>query len=216
MFNNAIILSGGEGTRMKPLTNYIPKALVEVNGKPLINGIIFLLEKYNINEIYLTYNYLSEILFKNLKHKVKGFINTTNNDNSYFLFNSFVKLINEPIIVIPCDLIVEINFDKLYQDYMELGQPAIMLIPTNPKNGIDGDYIFFDGDNIIKSLDRKIISKVYCSGIQIINPYKVNLLCEKKNNFYDVWKQLIGTNNIKVSNVQPNKWDAFDKINQII
>ena len=36
MFNYSIILAGGYGSRMKPLTNYIPKALVEVDKTPLI------------------------------------------------------------------------------------------------------------------------------------------------------------------------------------
>lgn len=116
----------------------------------------------------------------------------------------------------PCDLVIDINFNKIYEDYFNLDQPAIMIIPTIPKIGVDGDYICFDENNVIQLLDRDIISEIYCSGIQIINPHKVNLLCENKNNFYDVWKQLIGTNNLKVSNIQPNKWDSFDKITQII
>ena len=91
MFKNAIILSGGEGVRMRPLTKYIPKALVEFNGVPLIKNILNLLNTNGVKDIYVTYNYLSEILFNNLKNEVKGFINTTDKDNSYFLFNSFVK-----------------------------------------------------------------------------------------------------------------------------
>ena len=80
MFNNSVIIAGGNGSRMRPLTDYIPKALVKVDGVPLINHSINLLSGYDIN-IYVTYNYLSNILFEKTNSKVKGFINPINQDN---------------------------------------------------------------------------------------------------------------------------------------
>lgn len=216
MFKNAVILAGGKGIRMLPLTKYIPKGLVEVNGKTLIKGVIDLLNIYNIEDIYVTYNYLSDILFSEIKLDVRGFINTSNQDNSYFLFNSNIKYINEPIIVISCDLKVNIDFKKIYEDYFKLGEPAIMIIGVKPKFNVEGDYVIFDSNNIIQSIDRKIVSLTYCTGIQIINPYKVYNICEKKNNFYGVWEQLLKTNNLKISNVVPVEWNSFDYINQVI
>ena len=163
MFKNAIILSGGEGVRMRPLTKYIPKALVEFNGVPLIKNILNLLNTNGVKDIYVTYNYLSEILFNNLKNEVKGFINTTDKDNSYFLFNSFVKHIDEPIIIAPCDLDVNIDFNIIYHDYFTLGEPAIMLVGVPPVSNVDGDFIEFNDDNIITSLDRNKETNVYRS-----------------------------------------------------
>ena len=113
MFNYSIILAGGYGSRMKPLTNYIPKALVEVDKTPLIYNSINLSKKYKINS-YVTYNYKSSKIFKKIKNDVNGFINTKSQDNSYFVFNSFVQLINEPILVLPCD--IKIDIEKLYSN----------------------------------------------------------------------------------------------------
>jgi len=216
MFKNAIILAGGKGIRMLPLTKYIPKGLVEINDKTLISGVIDLLNQYDVEDVYVTYNYLSEILFNEIKLDVKGFINTTNQDNSYFLFNSFVKYVNEPFIVISCDLKIELDLNKVYEDYIKLDEPALMIIGTEPNDDIVGDHIIFDESNNILSLDRDIPSPIYCTGVQIINPYKVNEICDESNNFYGVWEQLIKNYSMKLSNINPQKWYSFDNIKQVI
>ena len=214
MFKNAVILSGGHGTRMLPLTKITPKALIKVDGIPLIYNSINLLKEYDI-DTYVTYNYQCLTLFNDLYDKVKGFINTINQDNSYFLFNSFVKYLDEPIIIIPCDIVTKIDLKELFKNYIKLDSPITMLVSTNPVDGISGDYITYDNNNLVKSLSRTEETDRYCSGIQIINPKKLNNLLENKNNFYDVWNFLIETKNIKISDLIPTTWSSYDDIKQI-
>ena len=58
----AIILAGGEGTRLRPLTYDIPKALVEINNKTLTEHVIALLKNININDIILSVSYKSDLI----------------------------------------------------------------------------------------------------------------------------------------------------------
>lgn len=214
MFKNSIILSGGSGIRMRPITDYIPKALVKVNNKPLIDYVINMLGD-NIKK-YITYNYKSDILFNNTNLKVDGFINTTKKDNSFFLYNSFVTYLNEPIIVVPCDMIMEINLLDVYNDYFTLGEPAIMIIGVEPNNNISGDFITHDIYNKIIKLDRDKPTNKYCSGLQIINPFKVNKITNTNDNFINVWDELIKLGELKVSNITPKNWSCYDDIKNII
>lgn len=211
-FNNSVILSGGFGNRMKPITNYIPKSLVEVEGKPLINHVLDMIGDV---KKYVTYGHKSDILFNTTKLHVDGYINTTHKDNAYFLYNSFIKYINEPIIVSPCDMVMDIDMCKVYDDYINVGSPAIMVIGVKPLDGVDGDYIEYDGTNTIINLDRKKVTDKYCSGLQIINPLRVNEITKECDNFYDVWKQVMSAGHMKVSNILPTKWKCYDSINQI-
>jgi NDP-sugar pyrophosphorylase family protein len=214
MFKKGIILSGGEGLRMLPITEYIPKALVKKNNKELINHNIDLFRDNNITQIVVTYNYLSEILFTKINKKTDVFLNTTNKDNSYFIFNTIISEINSPFVLVPCDIIFDINFEELYNDYISQGEPPIMIVGVNPIEGIDGDYIHHVNNNI-KSLNRDKKEIFYCSGIQVINPKKINDLIKKCDNFYGVWDSLIKINKLKLSNIHPIKWLAFDKIEHL-
>ena len=215
MFKYAVIYAGGEGTRMLPLTHYVPKGLICVNNKPLIQYVIDSLLSNGIEHIYVTYSYKSEQLFSYLKNKVSGFINTTNKDNSYFLYNSFIKHINEPVICMPCDIIVNIDFKKVYTNFLKLHYPVCALIPVDVKEGIDGDYITAS-NNIITTLDRKKNTEMYASGIQIITPERLNKITKATDNFNNVWKQLISLNQLYTINVKPISWHAYDNIRDII
>jgi len=61
-FSAAIIMAGGEGTRLRPLTNNMPKPMVDINGLPLLERQIRSLSNIGINLIYISVNYLSEVI----------------------------------------------------------------------------------------------------------------------------------------------------------
>ena len=56
----AVILAGGKGTRLKPLTDSLPKALLDVHGRTLTEHLFDLLKKYGIREVILSVGYLKE------------------------------------------------------------------------------------------------------------------------------------------------------------
>ena len=65
----AIILAGGRGKRLRPITDKIPKPLIPINGKPLIERTIKYLKKYGITEIIISSGYKSDLIKKFLKNK---------------------------------------------------------------------------------------------------------------------------------------------------
>ena len=76
--NTAIIMCAGFGKRLKPLTNKVPKPLLKIDNKSLLENTIELLFKLNINKIFLNSHHLSQqikkfILEKKLKKKIKVF-----------------------------------------------------------------------------------------------------------------------------------------------
>lgn len=56
----ALVLCGGKGTRLRPITYETPKALVPVHGKPLIEHIFDLLKKYDVNDVVLSVGHMKE------------------------------------------------------------------------------------------------------------------------------------------------------------
>jgi NDP-sugar pyrophosphorylase family protein len=215
MFKYAVIYAGGEGTRMLPLTQYVPKGLIQIKGKPLIDYVIDFLKQNSIEQIYVTYSYKSEQILTYLKDKASGFINTTNKDNSYFLYNSFIKHINEPVVCMPCDIIVNLDLKRVYTTYTQLQNPVHALMPVDVKQSISGDYIT-SSDNYITKLDRDKNTGIYSSGIQIINPALLNEITKPVNNFCEVWDQLIKLNKLHLIDIKPEVWSAYDNIKDIV
>jgi NDP-sugar pyrophosphorylase family protein len=212
-FRHAVIMAAGRGQRMMPLTQDIPKAMAVHDGSTLIaNGIERL--KGTIENIHITVGYKGAMLAKHvIEHDVRSVFNTDGKGNSWWIFNTLLKNINEPVLVLTCDNVIEINADHLFHDYLRVS-PACMVVPVKPVKGLEGDYIFHD-KGVVTELNRNKPSESYCSGIQILNPAKINQLIEPSENFYDVWKGLIAQNELHCSSIYPHRWFTVDTINQL-
>lgn len=71
---DAIILSGGRGTRINKITKNIPKCLIEINGKPFLYYQLKYLQKYKINNVILSVKYKSQLINNYVKKNI-NFIN---------------------------------------------------------------------------------------------------------------------------------------------
>src|SRR5690348_18126635 len=63
----AMILAAGLGTRLRPLTDSLPKPLLPVGGTPLIVWNLLLLQKYGIREVVINLHYLGDLIEKELR-----------------------------------------------------------------------------------------------------------------------------------------------------
>lgn len=214
LIKHALILAAGRGIRLMPLTKNIPKALVKIDNQTLILKGIKKIRK-TFKNIHITVGYKGNLTASHvIKHKVSSVINTNNKGNAWWIFNFPFSNLNEPIIVLTCDNITNINFHLLEKDYLKQKSPACFLVPVKPINNLEGDYIH-SKNNFVKILSRTKKADLYCSGIQIINPFRINKLIKQSENFYNVWKSLIRLNQLKVSNIIPKKWFTIDNIKQL-
>lgn len=126
----AVILAGGLATRLRPLTETIPKALVEINGEPFIAHQLRLLRKQGITDVILCIGYRSEMITEYVGDGQKFNINVTYvQDGPQLLgtggaIKNALKEINAPSFFVvygdsylPCDYLAVqeffINTDKL-------------------------------------------------------------------------------------------------------
>jgi NDP-sugar pyrophosphorylase family protein len=214
IIQQALIMAAGRGMRMMPFTENMPKAMAPLAGTTLIaNGIDKL--KKRIPNIHITVGYKGSMLASHvIEHDVNSVLNTEGKDNSWWIYNTLMKNLDLPIYVLTCDNVIELDFDLMEKDYVAAGKPACMVIPVKPIEGLDGDFIFHENQRITE-LSRTKPSEMYCSGIQILNPKKINELTQPADNFYNVWMQLIELNQLYCSNIYPKQWYAVDTVNQL-
>ena len=145
--NHAIIMAAGRGSRMMPLTNTIPKAMAQYGDSTLIVSGIEKIQRV-LSNIHITVGYKKSDLAKHvIEHNVATVLNTEGKGNAWWIFNTLLKHLNEPIFVLTCDNVIDLNFNKLAKDYFDLGEPACMVVPVKPIDGLEGDYIFENNDN---------------------------------------------------------------------
>ena len=141
MINHAIILAAGRGVRMMPRTKKIPKAMVKIKNQTLILKGIKKIQKY-IKNIHITVGYKGSMLAKHvIENKVNSVINTNKKGNAWWIFNFPFNQLNEPVFVLTCDNITNIDFNLIEKDYKKKNNPECFLIPVKPIKNLEGDYI---------------------------------------------------------------------------
>lgn len=76
---------------------------------------------------------------------------------------------------------------------------------------------YFDGwTEILITGGTGFLESIYCSGIQILNPRRVNSLTDESETFDGVWQQLIAQRQLMVASVYPERWYAVDTVDQLL
>jgi dTDP-glucose pyrophosphorylase len=139
--NTVVIMAGGKGTRLLPLTQDIPKPMIKVGGKPIITRIIEKLILEGFENIIISVGHLSEVIEEHIKN--------SNFDASIILSKEEMPLgtagslsqickneINYPILVTNGDILSECNYYKIVEkakvnnfDAIMLGKEEIYKIP---------------------------------------------------------------------------------------
>lgn len=213
MINKALIMAAGKGERLQPITDFHPKPLVKITKDSVL--IDYIINALDVPNIYLTVGYKKDQLINYVsKYDIGGIIDTEGKDNSWWIFNSILKHMNEPIIVATSDIIVDIDFDKVIEEYECHCRPACMLVSVPSDNSGSGDYII-GRHNIVEKISRDAMSFNYASGIQILNPTIVNALAKGANTFKEVWDLLIDKKQLYYSTIKPTSWFSVDTIQNL-
>ncbi|MCH5239690.1 MAG: NTP transferase domain-containing protein [Muribaculaceae bacterium] len=114
----AVVMAGGRGERLRPLTDDLPKPLLPVGGKPIIDYNIDELEACGIKKIHVTVNYLGDLIKEHFRnHKGSAIIDCVTEPTRLGTFGSlaFVENIDtEDIIVMNADLLSAIDFEAMF------------------------------------------------------------------------------------------------------
>lgn len=183
----AMIFAAGLGTRLKPLTDQKPKALVEINGKPLLEIVIERLKFFGFNEIIINVHHFSNLVIEFLKQKNNFNISITISDETDLLLDTGGGLKkaagffsdSKPFLVHNVDILSNVDLGDLYQAHCSsnvLATLAVMKRNSSRFFLFDQDLILRGWKNmktgvqIISRHDGPELQQLAFSGIHIISP----------------------------------------------
>ena len=176
---NAIILAAGRGSRMRELTDSIPKPLLKINDLPIIENIINELQKVTKNIIIVT-GYLAE-QFEYLKSKFKNIKIILNkeweNNNNVTSINAVKEHLSNTLIV-NGDIII--NNNNLFRKWYKTP-----LFYVEQNKNIDEWFTIFDKNKNIIDFDKNGLGKegFYQREVCVLNKKLSNLIRSNINNF---------------------------------
>lgn len=216
----ALILAGGEGRRLRPLTNDRPKPLLEVGGKPIIEWQVMWLKKYGVDSIVVSAGYLKEKLIEHL------------GTGSRLGIDVNFEIENEPMgtggaikgakgslkgesrfIVTNGDIITNLDLDKLIAAHA--GVSTISLVPLRSPFGI----VDTDDSKVVGFMEKPIIKDYWLNaGVYVMSDRVFDYLPDKGSLELVTFPRLANEgvlNCIKFDNIYWRSVDSFKDFEEV-
>jgi MurNAc alpha-1-phosphate uridylyltransferase len=160
-----VILAGGLGTRLRPLTEQIPKAMIPILGKPFMDFQLRLLSRCGIQEVILSTGYLGEMIKEFVRDGRDWNLKVTyvNEGKNLRGTGGALRLIydhgllREHFLVTYGDSYLPISYRDIWQEFSKRTEPALMTVLRNGEKW-DASNSCFDGENVTL-YDKKIQPK---------------------------------------------------------
>lgn len=173
MERRAVILAGGKGTRLKPYTINMPKPLVPVGEKPIIEIIILKLVKYGFNHITITVNHMADMIKEFCGDGSKWGIKIDYSLETKPLSTMGpLKLINdlpEDFLVMNGDVLTDLDFEIFYNEHIQKG--SIFTVSAYERDHkVDYGVLEANEDNkLVAFREKPVLHYLVSMGVYMVN-----------------------------------------------
>ena len=185
---SVVIMAGGKGTRMEPFTKVLPKPLVPIHEKPIIEHIIERFTDIECSDFHLTVNYKGKILkayFEELQPKYDvSFVDEKEPLGTAGSLQYFKGKFDKPFFVTNCDIIVKADYASLYE-FHQKGEYDITLVASAKEYIIPYGTCELNSDGHLSHINEKPkYDFLINTGLYILNPDILKLI--PKSKFYHI------------------------------
>lgn len=207
-----VIMAGGIGSRLQPLTSIIPKPLIPINEKTLVENIFENFNKYGLSNFYLTINFKSKLIktyfsYSKLNYKI-NFIEESEplgTAGSLFLLKNKLK---STFFLSNCDTLLNIDFSDLIKFHSK-NKYDLTMVTCNKQFEVPYGVCELYSNGNLKKIDEKPNQEFMINvGLYLIEPKIINLI--KKNESLDfnqlINRCLLANKKIGVFPINYNDW----------
>lgn len=186
---DAVIMAGGKGRRLMPLTANTPKPLLKVGDKPIIEYNIDRLINVGINDITLSINYLGDQLINYFQDgKEKGVkISYIEEDKPMGTIGSILlkeDFSHDDILVMNSDILTNIDFTDFYKTYKNTQADMIVATVSYKVNVPYGVLETVEGNKVVSLKEKPDFAYFSNAGIYILSKRVISMI--PKDTFFDI------------------------------
>lgn len=132
----AVLLAGGLGTRMRPLSDDRPKAMIEFSGKPFLEHVLEMLAEQGFHDVVLLLGHLPGVITSHLGDGSRlglriRYSTTRPEDLTARRVQQAAGLLDERFLLLYCDNYWPMRFDDMWAQYVERGCPVMVTVYAN-------------------------------------------------------------------------------------
>ena len=182
--NSVLLMAGGLGKRLMPLTSNCPKPMLKIAGKPMLEIILDQCIKSGIKSFYISVNYLKEQIIDYFGDGSQWGVDINYlEETSPLGTGGALKLIKQklshPLIVMNGDVITNLDVNKLLDFHQNNISDLTVCVRENKFISPFG-VIEVDGNKLITIREKPIITQLVNAGIYLLNQSIIDLIGEQK------------------------------------
>lgn len=165
----AVLMAGGRGERLRPLTLETPKPLLKIGGKPIIDYNVDALMRNGVEDIYVTVNYLKEQIISHFNERGDGVrcIAEQKRTGTFGSLSLVPRPRHENVLVMNSDLLTNISFEAMYRRHIETRAALTMaVVPYNVS--VPFAIIDTEGDAVTGLREKPVYNYFANAGIYIL------------------------------------------------
>ena len=178
-----VILAGGLGTRLRPLTYNVPKPMIEIKGKPFLEYLILYLKNQGLKNILILTSYLSEKIASYFKDGSSlGVLIKYSNEISPLGTGGALKnaerYLNKEFILLNGDTFIPLDYNKLIYYYKNSGRKNIIVVNKNKKSR--GNIMIDRNKKVVEYNKKEKKFQYEACGVQIFKKEILRLMPKNK------------------------------------
>ena len=186
--NPVVIMAGGLGSRLRPMTNNVPKPMLRVNDKPFLESILENFIDQGFLQFYFCVNYLAEQIIEYFGDGSKWGVRINYvREQSRLGTAGGLALIDGlqdlPVFVMNADLITNLNFVALLECHIKNKNAATMAV-RSIEHQVPFGVVQTDCDRILGITEKPIFKYLINTGIYVINPKSFELI--PRGDYFDM------------------------------
>lgn len=219
---SVVIMAGGQGTRLHPFTQVLPKPLIPIDNKTAIEVIMNEFCKFGIRDFYISLNYKSEI--------IQSYLNSLNLDYNitYILEEKYLGTggslrllpseISDNFIVSNCDTFIKINFNDVY-NYHITNKNDITVVGSVQRIRIPYGVLKINSKGLLKEIvEKPEYDFIINTGLYIVKKSTIRYITKTPFHLTDLIKILLEKNKkVGIFPISENsyldvgQWDKYHK-----
>ena len=175
--NWAVVMAGGQGTRLRPLTETIPKPMIRVAGRPILERIVLHLVSFGIRRVFLSINYLGKVIEDHFGDGARfgcriEYVREETALGTGGALAELPALPTVPLVVMNGDLITQADIGAMLEYHLSGGQQVTLgvrrYVHTVPFGCVE-----LDGERVARMEEKPRLSAFVNAGIYVLDPHLV-------------------------------------------
>jgi NDP-sugar pyrophosphorylase family protein len=171
--NTLVVMAGGLGTRLRPITESCPKPLVEVNGHSVLHRLLANAAITGIRNVVISVRYLSEMIVAAVGNGDQYGLSITYINESIPLGTAgaltLIDSISEPVVCVLGDVLIDIDYRDLMEYHIKMGASSTM-VTSMYSHKVPFGVVRSDLGNITAIDEKPVYDFQINAGVIVVNP----------------------------------------------